>query len=67
MSSPEDRSKHSRRLKKKVQVRRRSQEGKELSSKKYRQRVVLDKRGREHDLGRITFRQLIEAIQEDNE
>jgi hypothetical protein len=67
MSSPEDRARHSRRLKKKVQVKRRSQEAKELSTKKYRQRVVEDKKGREHDLGKMNFRQLIEAIQEDDE
>ena len=69
MASMEDRVKHSRRLKRKVKEkaeRVRSPIAKELIvSGKYNQRVVKDKRGKNHDLNKMSFRDLIEEIQEE--
>lgn len=62
MSSPEERVRHSRRIKKKKIERVRSIVAKELvTNKRYRQQVVRDKRGREV----VTFHDLVKAIQED--
>lgn len=66
MSSPEERQRHSRRIKRKTKERISSKIAKELLvSKKYRQRIVEDKRGKEHDLATLNHRQLIELIQDD--
>ena len=69
MASMEDRVKHSRRLKRKVKEkaeRVRSPIAKELIvSGKYNQRVVKDKRGKNHDLNKMSFRDLVEEIQEE--
>lgn len=60
MSSPEEKKKHSRR-------RLRSKIAKEMiTSGKYKQRVVKDKKGNKVDLGKINFRDLVELIQEDD-
>jgi len=62
----EDKIRHSKRLKRKKKERVRSVIAKELIvSGKYQQRIVRDKRGREHDLEGLTHAQLIKLIQED--
>lgn len=68
MSSVEDRVKHSRRIKAKLKERQRSVIAKELIvSGKYKQRVVQTKKGKEIDLEKFSFRDLVEAINEDQE
>lgn len=57
MSSPEDKARHKRRLRSKI--------AKELLTPKYRPRVVKDKRNRKHDLRGMSFRKLVELIQEE--
>lgn len=64
MASPEDKAKHSRRIKRKVKERVQSAIAKEISSKKYKQRIIEDKKGRKHDLKNMTFLDLVDAIQE---
>lgn len=67
MTSPEEKARHRKRLRRKNKARVRSNIAKELIvSKKYQQRVVQDKRGNKHDLDKMTFRDLVEAI-EDND
>lgn len=66
MGSPEDKAKHSRRLKRKKQERVRSIVAKELiTSGKYKQRIVKDKRGRKIDLAKLTHYDLVQAIQDE--
>jgi len=63
MGSPEDKQKHSRRLKRKKQERVRSVIAKELiTSGRYKQKVIKDKRGKEV----VSFHDLVESIQEDD-
>lgn len=58
--------KHSKRLKRKKKERVRSVIAKELLvSGKYQQRIVTDKRGKEHDLEKLSNADLIRLIQED--
>ena len=65
MSSPEERMKHSRRIKSKQKERVRSVIAKELiTSGKYKARVITDKRGREHDLEKLDHGKLVKLIQE---
>lgn len=67
MSSPEDKAKHSRRIRNKRKEKVRSNIAKDLlTSGKYKQRVIKDKRGKEHDLSKMTHRDLIEAIQDND-
>lgn len=67
MGSPEDKLKHSRRIKTKKREKVRSVIAKELiTSGKFKQRIVQDKRGRKHDLDKMTHFDLIQAIQEDD-
>lgn len=64
MGSPEEKAKYSRRLKRKKQERTRSVIAKELiTSGRYKQRVIKDKRGKEV----VTFHDLVQSIQEDEE
>jgi hypothetical protein len=67
MGSPEDKQKHSRRLKQKKRdkVKRvRSVIAKELiTSGRYKQKIIKDRRGKEV----VTFHDLVESIQEDDE
>lgn len=66
MGSFEDKVKHSKRLKRKKKERVRSVIAKELLvSGKYQQRIVTDKRGKEHDLEKLSNADLIRLIQED--
>ena len=66
MGSPVDKMKHSRRRKNKVKERVRSNIARDLiTSGKYHQRIVLDKHGKEHDLNKLSNKDLIELIQED--
>jgi len=66
MGSMEERIKHSRRIKRKKKERLRSVIAKELvTNPRYGQRVIRDKRGKEHDLEGLTHAQLIKLIQED--
>lgn len=66
MSSPEDKVRHSRRIRRKKVERVRSVIAKELIvSGKFKQRIVKDKRGNKHDLDKMTHKDLIDAIQED--
>lgn len=65
MGSQEDKEKHSKRLRKKKAVKIRSVIAKELLvSGKFKQRIVKDKRGKKHDLNKMTHLDLVEAIQE---
>lgn len=72
MASPEDRQKHRRRLqnKKKRQGAKhekvRSPIAKALEEPQNHPRVIQDKRGKKHNLDDMTFRDLVEEIQEDN-
>lgn len=66
MGSPEEKAKHSRRIKRKKQERVRSIVAKELiTSGKYKQRIVKDKRGRKIDLAKLTHYDLVQAIQDE--
>lgn len=68
MASPEDRERHRKRLKRKVKDRKlkiSSPVAKSFEDPKFRNRVVLDKKGRKHNLDSLSYRDLIEAIQED--
>jgi len=58
MGSPEDKAKHQKRIRIKSKI------AKDLGTNKYRQRIVEDKKGREHDLSKISHRELVELIQE---
>jgi len=63
MGSPEEKARHSRRLKRKKQERTRSVIAKELiTSGRYKQKVIKDKRGKEV----VTFHDLVQSIQEDD-
>ena len=65
MGTPEEKLKHSRRIRKKKVEKVRSVIAKELIvSGKYKQRIVKDKRGKKHDLDKMTHMDLVEAIQE---
>lgn len=66
MSSTEDKVRHSRRIKQKKKERVRSVIAKELiTSGKFNQRIVKDKHGKEHDLEKMTHRDLIEAMNDE--
>jgi len=58
MGSPEDKAKHQKRIRIKSKI------AKDLGSNKYRQRIVEDKKGREHDLRGLSHRELVELIQD---
>ena len=65
MGSQEDKVKHSSRIRKKKTEKVRSIIAKELIvSGKFKQRIVKDKRGKKHDLNKMTHLDLVEAIQE---
>lgn len=65
MGSPEEKRRHSARLKRKKQERVRSQIAKELLvSGKYKPRIVKDKKGNRHDLKKMSHADLVKAIQE---
>ena len=64
MSSPEEKLKHSKRLKRKQREKVRSNIAKDLRSSKYRMRIVEDKHGNRYDLRKLSHRELVEAIQE---
>lgn len=64
MSSPEERMKHKNRLKRKAKEKVRSGIAKDLRTRKYKMRVIEDKRGREYDLNKMTHKDLVDAIQE---
>lgn len=55
MGNPED--------KQKKRLRIQSHIAKDLRTPKYKQRVVQDKRGNKHDLDKMTHKDLIDAIQ----
>lgn len=66
MSTPEEKMKHSLRIKRKKTARIRSIIAKELiTSGKFKQRIVKDKRGKKHDLDKMKFADLVKAIQEE--
>jgi len=67
MGSPEEKQKHSRRLKRKKQERFQSVIAKEmLTSGKYKPRIVKDRRGEKHDLKKLSHYDLVRLIQEDD-
>lgn len=70
MGSPEDRAKHRKRIqnrkKKDLLPKIRSPEAKSLEDAKFHQRIITDKRGVKHDLSKMSFRDLVEAM-EDND
>lgn len=54
-------------MKRKVKERQRSLIAKDLlTSGKYNQRVVLDKRGRKHDLDKLDHKTLVDLINEED-
>jgi hypothetical protein len=66
MGSPEEKILHSKRLRQKKKARVRSVIAKELLvSGKYKQRIVQDKRGKKHDLDKMSHLDLVKAIQEE--
>ena len=68
MSSPEDREKHRKRIRRKVREKKfkvKSPIAKSLESSEFAQKIILDKRGRRHNLEEMKFRDLVEAIQEE--
>ena len=66
MSSPEEKQRKRKRLQRKKKERVRSVIAKELiTSGKFSQKIVQDKRGKTHDLDKMSFHDLVEAIQED--
>lgn len=68
MPSPDEKMKHMERLRRKKKEKMRSSIAKDLlTSGKYKPRVILDKRGRKHDLNRMDHLMLVEAIQELND
>lgn len=67
MSSPDDKARHRRRMKRKVKERQRSLIAKDLlTSGKYNPRVVVDKKGRKHDLDRLDHKTIVELINEED-
>lgn len=67
MSSPDDKAKHRKRMKRKVKERQRSLIAKDLlTSGKFNQRIILDKRGRKHDLDRLDHKTLVDLINEED-
>ena len=66
MANPDEKVRHRKHLqskrKKKPPVR--SPQAKALENPLYHQRIVRDKRGKLHDLEKMTFRELVEEIQE---
>lgn len=68
MSTPDEKNRHSKRLRRKKQERVRSVIAKELIvSGKYNQKIVPGKNGTKYDLNKLSFRDLVEAIQEDED
>lgn len=61
MSTPEDRTRHKTRIRRKQREKKREVEIKDLK----KDNKVIDKHGKVHDLSRMNFRALVEAIQED--
>lgn len=63
MGSMDEKLKHSKRIKEKKRARTRSIIAKELIvSGKYKQRIVKDKRGKKHDLDKLSFGELVKEI-----
>jgi hypothetical protein len=57
-STPDEKYKKRRRIQSNI--------AKDLHSPKYHQRIVKDKRGKLHDLDKMTHMDLVEAIQEED-
>lgn len=66
MGNPDDKKKHSRRRRNLQKERVRSNIAKDLLTPKYSQRIVQDKRGREHDLHKLSNLDLIKLINEED-
>lgn len=67
MSTPEEKLKHSQRIRRKKKAKVRSSIAKELlMNHRYRQRIVVDKRGNKHDLRKMDHLAFVEAIQKIN-
>lgn len=67
MSSPEEKDRHRKRLKRKIREKKtrvKSPIAKALEDPLFHQRVVKDKRGKSHNLGKMKFIDLVEAIKE---
>lgn len=60
MGSPEEKSKRRKRIKVRSSI------AKSLREPKFRQRIVKDKKGRRHDLSKMTHKDFVDAIQELN-
>lgn len=68
MSSPDDKAKHRRRMKRKAKERHRSLIAKDLlTSGRFSQRIVKDRKGREHDLDKLDHKTLVDLINEGDE
>lgn len=66
MGSPEEKALHSKRIRNKKKERVRSVIAKELiTSGKFKQRIVKDKRGKKYDLKTMSHKDLVDAIQEE--
>lgn len=68
MSSPEDKRKHSRRRRNLQKERVRSGIAKDLlTSGKFKQRIVKDRKGREHLLDKLDHKTIVDLINEGDE
>lgn len=66
MSNPEERMKHSKRIQKKRVAKARSVIAKELIvNNRYKQKIVPGKKGKLHNLDKMTHADLVKAISED--
>lgn len=67
MGNPEEKTKHSKRIRQKKVARVRSVIAKELiTSGKYKQRIVKAKNGKKYDLANLSHRDFVQAIQEND-
>ncbi len=77
MSSQEEKMKKRLRMQRKNKERKNSQDtrrekipspiAKDLRTSKYKMRVIKDKRGKEYDLSKMTHKELVEAIYQNDE
>ncbi len=64
MASPADKAKHSKRIRRKTKEKIASPIAKVLRTRKYKMRVIQDKRGNKHDLDKMTHLDLVQAIED---
>lgn len=64
MGDPESAAKHKKRIRKKATKKAQSHIAKDLRTRKYKMRVVEDKRGKEWDLKNMSHQDLVNRLQE---